>query len=199
MLCCFRFRQGALISPFFSAACSCPQRRLLLPSAPPALALASPPSSSPSSSLVTPPVVVIPAAIVRTPAAIGELLPSSTRRRLPLVLVADLLADSRWCHLLAVLVRTDRTPAAIFLPSSSPLVADLPCLASPDSRRRSSRRFSLVPSSRRPRPHGPHPCCHLLAVFLSTRRRSPLPRLPRFVSPASPPPNPDSSPLPSPC
>ncbi|KAL5995536.1 hypothetical protein ACLOJK_025599 [Asimina triloba] len=70
------------------------------------------------------------AAIVHTPAAIGELLPSSTRRRLPLVLVADLLVDSRWCHLLAVLVRT---PAAIFSPSSSPLVADLPCLASPDS------------------------------------------------------------------
>ncbi|KAL5994064.1 hypothetical protein ACLOJK_034935 [Asimina triloba] len=70
------------------------------------------------------------AAIVRTPTAIGELLPSSTCRRLPLVLVVDLLADSRWCHLLAVLVRT---PAAIFSPSSSPLVADLPCLASPDS------------------------------------------------------------------
>ncbi|KAL5993278.1 hypothetical protein ACLOJK_014202 [Asimina triloba] len=116
--------------------------RPLLPSAPPAPALnvACPCPCQPSflvavvltshSSRRGHRLISTLAAIVRTPAAIGELLPLSTRRRLPLVLVADLLTDSRWCHLLAVLVRT---PAAIFSPSSSPLIADLPCLATPAS------------------------------------------------------------------
>ncbi|KAL5978000.1 hypothetical protein ACLOJK_037023 [Asimina triloba] len=124
----------------------CPQRRPPLP-----LPALLPRRRRPHS---TPPVVVIvrtPAAIVRTPAAIGDLLPSSlsppvvvsSRRRLPLVLVADLLPDSRWCGLPR---RFSPSPPpslispASLLPSLSPPV--VATLSSSRPRRRSSRRFS---------------------------------------------------------
>ncbi|KAL5985458.1 hypothetical protein ACLOJK_027442 [Asimina triloba] len=130
--------EGGLVFHFFG--CLLPPAAL--PSTPPALARpavrtparARPPSSSPSSSLLpswsSAPLLpssapLLPSAIYcHRPLVLTPPVVVSSRRRLPLVIVADLLADSRWCGLPHRF--SPSPPPSLISPASPPLIR-LPC------------------------------------------------------------------------